>query len=352
MRLTRRDLLTATLGGAVLAGLPALPLHADGGGWIEVMGFATAMGPADRDAARRRALADALLSAALAGGAQVKGHSALSMTRMTSDLLILRPTGRVLAHRILSEDFDGQNWRVRIVARVGQPAPGDCPDRRGLILLAAAPQVSVSPNAPAWADVLGRDLAHHLLMMVGDHAAVVQLTQAQAKAKAQPGQHALHLDLRMAPEDRDLVLTLLMRLDGPGLDTMQDSHAARLRLPGPSGLGRAAALVQPDRQAMAATLAKGARAALAGFLDRAACRPAQARMALSHGHLTVPLGRRHGLDRASLAFTADPDSSTEMLEIADLSENDARLRPLDPSRPLAAFAGRAVRFMQMQDRLP
>ena len=352
MRLTRRGLLAAAGGAALLACLPARPATAREAGWIEVTGFATTAGPADRDAARRRALADALLSAALAGGAQVKGHSAMAMTRMTSDLLIVRPVGQVLAHRLLAQDFDGQIWRIRIKARVGQPAPGDCPDRRGLILLAAAPDVTVSPNAPAWADVLGRDLAHHLMGMVADHPATVQVTQVTQQARPQPGQHALHLDLRIQPEDRDLVLTLRMRLDGPGLDTLEDSHLARLRLPGPSILGRAAVLAQPDRQAMAATLSRGARAAVTGFLDRAACRPAQARLALAQGRLTVPLGRSHGLDHASLAFTADPDSSTELLEVIDLSDRAATLRPLDPSRPLDAFHGRAVRFMQMQERLP
>ena len=350
--LTRRHLLAAGLGAAALACWSGQPADAKPAGWIEVTGFATAASAADRDAARRRALADALLSAALAGGAQVKGHSAMSMTRMTSDLLIVRPLGQVLAHRILSESFDGQMWRITIAARVGQPAPGACPDRRRLLLSLGAPQVTVSPNAPAWADVLGRDLGHHLRGMVADHPAVGQVTQVQGKANAGPGQHGLHLDLRLAPEGRDLTLSLRMRLDGPGLDVIEDSHAARLRLPGPSVLGRAAVLVQPDRQAMAATLSKDVRAAVAGFLDRAACRPPQARLMLSQGGLSVPLGRSHGLDRASLAFTADTDSSTEMLEITELSEARAVLRPLDPGRPLRAFDGRAVRFMQMQTRLP
>jgi hypothetical protein len=350
--LTRRGLLAAAAGAALLAGLPGQPAAARQADWIEVTGFATAAGPADRDAARRRALADALLSAALAGGAQVRGHSAMSMTRMTSDLLILRPLGQVLAHRILEAGFDGRIWRIRIAARVGQPAPGQCPDRRQLILLAATPSVTVSPNAPAWADVLGRDLAHHLLGLVADHPGVAQLTRAQGRAMAQPGQHGLQLDLRLTPEDRDLVMTLRMRLDGPGLDQIDHSHSARLRLPGPSVLGRAAPLVKPDRQAMAATLSRDARGAVTGFLDRAACRPPQARLMLADGALRLPLGRRHGLDLASLAFTADPDSSTEMLEITALSDTAATLRPLDPARPLAAFHGRAVRLMQMQERLP
>jgi hypothetical protein len=351
---SRRALLgalpVALLGGALLAG--ALPVAARQDGWIEVTGAATVAGPGDADAARRRALADALLAAALAGGAEVKGHSAMSMARMTSDVLIVRPTGRILAHRILSQDFDGHLWRVRIAARVGQPRPGQCPDRRRLLLNWTAPQVAVSPHAPAWADVLGRDLAHHLQRIAQDHPAVAQLRQTDTAAPFMPGHHALSLDLRLAPESRDLVLNMRIRMEGPGLDRVEATHTARLRLPGPSPLGRAAVLVQPDRQAMAAELANGARGAVTGFLDRAACQPAQARLVLAQGQLTVPLGRAHGLGRTSLAFTADPEISTQILEVRHLSDHSAILAPLDATVPPSALQGRAVRFMDMAEALP
>jgi hypothetical protein len=357
-RLTRRAMLgglpLALLALAGVTGLGTHPAAARQDGWIEVVGAATVAGPADHDAARRRALADALLAAALAGGAQVRGHSAMAMARITSDLLIVRPTGRILAHRILSQDFDGRMWQVRIAARVGQPQIGQCPDRRRLLLAMAAPRVEVSPNAPAWADVLGRDLAHHLMVMAQDHPAVVQLTRAAAGAGAGAGSgtHDLTVDLRLAPESRDLVLNMRLRLEGPGLDRIEGDHTARLRLPGPSVLGRAAPLIQPDRQAMAAELFTGVRAALTGFLDRAACQPAQARLVLAQGHLTVPLGRAHGLSQASLAFTADPDISTQILEVRHLSDRSAILAPLDPTVSPTLLQSRAVRFMDMTERLP
>ena len=71
--------------------VPLLPHAALAGVWVEVTGSAIIHNAADHDAARRRALADALLAAAFAGGANVQGHSAMSLGRMTSDMLVVRP---------------------------------------------------------------------------------------------------------------------------------------------------------------------------------------------------------------------------------------------------------------------
>lgn len=146
-----RRLFTGLLGAALIAPAGA---EAKGRGWVEVVGAAHVSGAADLPAARRRALADALLSASLAGGADLRGHSALSMTRMTSDLMVMRPTGQILEHRVLSEQLDGQLLRLRVAARVGQPRAGECPERRRLLVTAYAPVIDVAPDVPAWADAL------------------------------------------------------------------------------------------------------------------------------------------------------------------------------------------------------
>ena len=71
-----------------------------------------------------------------------------------------------------------------------------------------------------------------------------------------------------------------------------------------------------------------------------------ARLALSGGVITVPVGRANGLTAGSIAFTADADASTQLLEVVDLSNRSARLRPLDPTLSPRSFAGRPVRFVQ------
>jgi hypothetical protein len=112
-------------------------------------------------------------------------------------------------------------------------------------------------------------------------------------------------------------------------------------------LGRLAELTQRDRITMTKALTKGLKDSFTRLLDAKACDPITARLAAAEKEsLSVPIGRRHGLSRATIAFTADRDSTTTLLEIVELSADRAILRPLDPGLSTAALAGRPVRFVE------
>jgi hypothetical protein len=367
MQMTRR-LFSGLLGAMLTAPHTAL---ASGRGWVEVIGAAHVTDAADLPAARRRALADALLSAALAGGAEVRGHSAMSMTRMSSDLMVMRPTGQVLEHRVLSEQLDSQLLRLRVAARVGQPRVGECPERRRLVVTAYPPRIDVSPDVPAWADALAGQVADDLMARAAGHPAMAQLVSVdrlppsdpardgfdylqltRGSTRVQAGGHALQMVIQVRRIDRSLNMAAALRLDGPAGESFSASDVQALRLPGPSLLGSAAAVTQPDRHRMAARLSQGAAPALAGLLERAACQPVLERLRLVSGRLTLPVGRAQGLMRTSIGFTVDPDRSTELLEVVVLGDRSAELAPLDPRRPKNAFDGRPVRFVTIATGLP
>lgn len=344
--------------------LSVLPKPAQAGVWVEVTGSAPIQGASDLDAARRRALADALLSAAFAGGAAVQGHSAMSLARMTSDVLIVRPVGRVLTYQLLGQQRSGDHWHVTIRAQVGQPVAGECHDRRALVLTVYPPELQVSPSAPAWAEALVHQIAAELLRQTQNRQEIAEITLArflpdkdpsrdstdwraltQGDGRVAAGGHGLHIRLGIAPGNKRLNLQLRLQLDGPAGERMVQSHDADIRLAGPSLLGRAAPLAQHDRERLAYDLGRGAVPALQALFRQAGCQPVRALITHAAGRLEVASGRVHGLTRASLAFTIDRDQSVEMLEIKQLSERSAQLAPLDATRPVASFAGRAVRFM-------
>lgn len=366
--LSRRKLLAA-LGAGMGAGLLPLVAQAENVGWLEVMGSATASGPGDRDAARRRALADALLSAALAGGAVVKGHSVLSDTRLTSDLLVVRPTGTVLSHRIVREEFDGQLWRITIRARVGVATEGYCGERRRLFITMYPPEVRSSPEVPAWAEALAADLALRLAEDAEAHPSVAGLSRASRLPNPDPardrvdylalttgdmrraaGGHGLSSSIRIEPAGRRLRMELRLRLDGPGGERIEKVRAMNVRLPRPSLLGDAAVLLEPDRRNLSAGLTAGVREVLETLLAEAGCKPVLATIERSGRQLQVQVGRAHGVKATSLAFTVDGEASTEILEVVRLSDRHAVLSPLDPARHLTAFAGRPVRFFDTTER--
>ena len=82
------------------------------------------------------------------------------------------------------------------------------------------------------------------------------------------------------------------------------------------------------------------------MLDGLACEPAQARIVRRGEALSVPLGRRHGLTRASLAFVDDPNDRFGLLEVVELGQADVTLRPLDPTRAVQSFDGLRVYFLE------
>lgn len=341
-----------------------LPARAEAAVWVDVTGSALINGSSDLDSARRRALADALLSAAFAGGAAVQGHSAMSMARMTSDVLIVRPVGRVLSYQLLGQKHVAGHWQVHIRAQVGQAVQGLCHDRRALVLTVYPTQVRVSPSAPAWAEALAHQIAAELVRQTQQRNEVAEVALAprlpgqdtardatawhaltQGTGRVAAGGHGLQSELVIAPVNKRLVLQLRLQLDGPADERVVQMHEADIRLPSASPLGRAAQLVQPDRDRLAHDLGRGAVPALQALFRQAGCQPVRAVISHSAGRLEVASGRVHGLTRASLAFTIDRDASVEILEIAQLSERNAQLTPLDPTQPMVSFAGRVVRFM-------
>ncbi|MGP3697155.1 flagellar assembly protein T N-terminal domain-containing protein [Rhodobacter sp. NSM] len=333
---------------------------------VEAVGYGTATGPGDRDAARRRAVADALLAAALAGGADVSGHTATSLGVVTSDVAIVRTVGRIIEHRILSEDFSGQVWRVRIEALVGEGPGALCPVRT-LVVTAYAPRVEVDPHAPAWSGELAATIAKRLVQRLARHPAVSlagvtdrPLPRASRTGEAfdyevltrgsvrLPGNgHGFAPVIRLtrtAGPRLDLELELRL-VSGDGTSALQH-YIRRVPLPRPSVLGNLSVLAQPQREALAAALLEGADRALDALFDRAGCEPVSARLTpVRGGLLEVPVGRANGLTQGSLAFTADT-GSTQILEVVELRNGSARLRPLDPTLAAPHFAGRRVQFVE------
>lgn len=338
--------------------------------WVEVTGLAVQSGPADADAARRRALADALLQAAFAGGAAVQGHTAVSMGVVTSDLSIARATGRILEHRITGESFDGTTWHVTLRARVGKSDAGAVCHPRPVWVRGFAPEISVSTAAPAWAEAVARDIARHLrdgmtrrsgVTLVGWSDEIRPVppnaprrrdyrTLTQGEVRLPPNEFGLTARIALSTEARgtsarSLALDLdLALVDGQGQATAERLQSA-VPLPGVSPLGRVAVLAAPGRERLAAGLTEGVEAALSRLVRRVQCAPARAVLALAGGRLVAPLGRKNGLSRGDIAFTDDRDGTTQLFEIVDLGADQSALRPLDSGLDLGRLAGRTVRFV-------
>ncbi|MFC7703610.1 flagellar assembly protein T N-terminal domain-containing protein [Plastorhodobacter daqingensis] len=340
---------------------------------VEATGRAVIEGGAGMDAARRRALEDALLAAALQGGAEVRGHTITNQSVITSDTTLVRPAAQVLDYGIMAEGQSGPFWQVTVRALIGPPPQAGCSARRHLQITAYQPQLRMDPQVPAWGIEVAGAVTDQLLAALDRHPAV-SLRRATGTPLPDAGRTAPGFDYTAltrgstAPAPGDLafvpVFTLTLAAGGNSLsgarvvlDTdlqlraggttlaAQQVLRSETRLPPHLPLRSASVLAGQTRLQMAAELAQGVDRQLVALVDQLLCQPMTAQLTLAGGRLTVPLGRRHGLTPQSLAFTRGEDTPWNILEIVQLGDASAELRPIDRNRPLNSLAGRTIQFM-------
>lgn len=321
------------------------------------MGRAYQASEADRGSARRRALVDALASAVLSGGAQLRGHTAMANGRITSDLGILRPTGRVLSHQVIEEKFQNGIWFVSVAAEVGSTPVGGCAARRQIVVSAESPTFR-GGRGPAWADQAGRKALNDVVRQVADHpgfeldrfvdtapvrnGAMNYATLTRGRSVPAPGDHRLRGNGRVATDGQNVTLFVELAFTGPDGAVARREFATSTRKPKGgvldvlAGAGRAKA----ERR-----LANGLRAEVDDYLDLLTCEAPSARVQMRGKQLSVPIGRRHGLNRAALAIVDDPEEGFGLLELVSLAKGQAVLRPIDATRPVSDFAGKRVYFL-------
>ena len=86
---------------------------------VESIGRAVLI-PSDIETSRKRALEDALYIAALKGGADINGFSAITSNTVINDQSIVKATNRVLDFKILSEKQSKEFLSIKISAVVGR----------------------------------------------------------------------------------------------------------------------------------------------------------------------------------------------------------------------------------------
>jgi len=327
---------------------------------VETIGTAFVSGADDIDSARRRALGDALVMAALAGGAQINGHTAVFNARITSDLTLVRFAGRVLSHQVLSAQQQGGQWMVRIRAIVGPAQTGVCSGNRRLTISALPPAIEIRPDAPAWTAPVAGQLAVDVTRILQAHPATVLDSTApaphpvtamaldytsitQGRAPQPAGNHRLAQDILVQRHGNRVQLTLDIGLLGPDgiFTTRRFQRVAATPQGGLTGL-----LTDRSRDRAAHELTAGLIADISAALDELGCAAPQAAIALGSNGLEVPLGATHGLRSTSLGLLVNGDTSFSLLEITNLQDRRAMLRPLDPTRPVNSFAGQQVYFIE------
>ena len=103
----------------------------------------------DINTSRKRALEDALYLAALRGGANIDGFSAISSNTIINDHSIVKATNRVIDFKILSEEQSKEFLSIKISAVVGDDTTGQKCKKRPLNITLLKGAYNIHSNVPS-----------------------------------------------------------------------------------------------------------------------------------------------------------------------------------------------------------
>ena len=105
--------------------------------------------PENIETSRKRALEDALYVAALKGGANVNGFSAISSNTIINDQSVINATNRVIDFKILSENQDNEFLNIKISAIVGDELSKDNCKKKPLNIAILKGSLRFDTNVPS-----------------------------------------------------------------------------------------------------------------------------------------------------------------------------------------------------------
>lgn len=359
------------------------PLHVSANGimTVETSGQAVATGAASDAHLERRALQEALYQAALKGGAQVSGYSAISQSVVRSDVLVVRPESRILDYTILSRETTSKRSVVRVRAVVGQLEDAQsCQRRSQLNVVVHEPSMTLSSSVPAWipnitpyienaivevldntngVSTISPDTTPRFTNLAAEfsYTALTQGSDDALDVSSVASRHALNLRTRvdigsatLSNSEEWLPIKVTVALENNPFDanTLRASHEGKLII---NNRGPLSSLKKPlgdIRQSAPQAVAKITTEMVADLINKRACQTLAGKMIIRGGKLTIPYGRLDGLSTHHLAYTNGRDTAYEILEVVSITDHEATLRPLDSATNASALADKVVQFMELK----
>ena len=329
--------------------------------------------------ARIRALEDALYLAALQGGANINGFSAVSTDTSVQDHFVVRPSSKILDYTILSEKKSATQVEVKIRAAVGNLPQKKCNLSRPLNITLYRPDTYINMNVPAWIEIYHTKLFNEILfklesnpLISAKNAMNVALSPEKLKTVDERFDYAslLSPQIRVKTGDYAIIPTLYLSAgDKPTQFVTSRQVEIRLGLKvfnGESydlvGEYEKSALFENDRIALFQNLAdldKPSREDLIEFM-KALVEPLTAEMITTLGcqalnetlyldtqRLTVQIGSNQGVKPNMLAITSGKHTPWTVLRVVSVSANAAIVETLDKARILSELDGKTVEFMEL-----
>ena len=331
------------------------------------------------DEARDLALEDALYYAALEGGAQVNGYSAVDESTSLQEMYIVRPVARILDYSIINEVRDDTHYEVTIQAVIGDVKANGCQNRPVSHITLFRPHLHLAHDLPNWMSQVPAALSQKMaLVLIQQPSLRVNDARTTARPAATTVENSYnqfdyhHLTIgRVEMREGDVAIEthinikyeskaeLLAKthyaiievdsyLSGPvqAVTAEKISNVFKIKLGKKSPLYSVTTLSRESREAIRELVENAAIVHARKLAETIICRPMKARLELVNGELRAYLGTRQGLSVNHLAFTDDKTTKFKILRVAQAVDNSVTLEPLDRRQTVAELAGAEVTFLE------
>lgn len=357
----------------VLPGRPLADLR-----YTEATGRAVIVHEETKAEARMLALEDALYLAALQGGAQIDGFSAVSADTSLSDHFVIRPASMIMDYAVINEVEDETHYSVTIRAVIGEKPEQQC-QRSRVNATMYKPMIKINPKVPSWAAAHAHMMVKEILAEVDNHPQI-KMTNASNRsfsaknlsntnddfdymALTSGKTHVHDGDFAIVPEIyidharnangviRMEHLTVTFVMNGfhgkTYMPAFSESIIAEIPFSTKTPFRAINHLTKSSRTERTAALSQPIPYFVNAATEAMLCQPLIATLAKQGDMLTVPFGRQQGLNENSLAVANGGDTGWTVLKITALNDQSATLSPLDTSHNISILEGKSVEFMEL-----
>ncbi len=331
------------------------------------------------DEARNLALEDALYYAALEGGAQIKGYSAVDETTSLQEMFIVRPAAQILDYTIINEMVDDTHYEVTIQAVIGELSSKGCQNRPVSHVTLFKAKHMLAEDLPYWMSQLPEGLSQQIAISLAEQPRL-RVRDARNKTRHQAtsignvnnqydyrhltsgrvsmrdGDVSVETRISFESENKTALFSQteytiinieshLFGMDGDSQpQIIKDSY--KIRLGQKTAFYSLDVLSREQREHLVDLIKSAGQTHVEKLTEEILCQPMTARLELADGRLRARLGMRQGLGHNHLAFTQGDDTKFRILRVAELEDSSVVLAPLDSRQNLSDLAGVKVKFLE------
>ena len=336
----------------------------------------------DIETSRKRALEDALYIAALKGGADINGFSAITSNTVINDQSIVKATNRVLDFKILSEKQSKEFLSIKISAVVGgKLSKKNCKNRpinitlfRGSYNVESSVPSKLARYTPMWYgqiyDVISK--LPNVKAINHKNKSLKQIIKSKVNSSfdynaltnglpiIQAGDYSLVPELLLTENNNQnsfsnyLLKVSFKIFKGPGIKLMTTkTYDLPIEYQYKSKFQFINNISTSDIQLVDQNVHHHMLLAATKFLQDLNCRPLEGKLTVNEGSLVVDLGRKQGLKQKQIGLVKGINIQNSMLNNSSvivhtnkIYDNYSILLPLNDNVKLSNFDNMIVEFVE------